>query len=52
MLAKAPGEIRRLAADKGYDADGLRTELRENGITPVLPGKRGRKQTIRHDKRR
>ena len=52
VLAEAPGRIRRLAADKGYDADWLRTDLREAGITPVIPGKRGRKRKIRHDKRR
>ena len=32
--------------------DWLRTDLREAGITPVIPGKRGRKRRIRHDKRR
>lgn len=52
MLAEAPGRIRRLTADKGYDADWLRTDLREKGITPIIPGKRGRKRKIRHDKRR
>ncbi|WP_232632061.1 IS5-like element ISMpo7 family transposase, partial [Methylobacterium sp. Leaf118] len=52
VLAEAPGRIRRLAADKGYDADWLRTDLREAGIRPVIPGKRGRKRKIRHDKRR
>ena len=52
MLAEAPGRIRRLTADKGYDADWLWTDLREKGITPIIPGKRGRKRKIRHDKRR
>lgn len=52
MLAEAPGRIRRLAADKGYDADWLRADLRGKGITPIIPGRRGRKLTIRHDKRR
>ena len=52
MLAEAPGRIRRLTADKGYDADWLRTDLREKGITPIIPGKRGRKRKIRYDKRR
>ncbi|MGU3408379.1 transposase [Methylobacterium brachiatum] len=31
VLAEAPGRIRRLAADKGYDADWLRAALREKG---------------------
>lgn len=52
VLAEAPGRIRRLAADKGYDADWLRADLRATGITPVIPGKRGRKRKIRHDRRR
>ena len=52
VLAEAPGRIRRLAADKGYDADWLRADLREKGITPIIPGKRGRKRKIRHDRRR
>lgn len=52
MLAEVPGRIRRLSADKGYDADWLRTDLRRNGITPVIPGKRGRKRRIRHDRSR
>ena len=44
VLAEAPGRIRRLAADRGYDADWLRADLREKGITPVIPGKRGCKR--------
>ena len=52
MLAEAPGRIRRLSADKGYDADWLRTDLRAQGITPIIPGKRGRKKRIRYDKQR
>jgi transposase len=39
-------------ADKSYDADWLRTDLPKNGITPVIPGKRGRKRRIRNDKSR
>ncbi|WP_409568417.1 IS5 family transposase [Methylobacterium sp. J-072] len=52
VLAEAPGRIRRLSADKGYDADWLRADLRAKSITPIIPGKRGRKKRIRHDKRR
>lgn len=52
MLAEAPGRIRRLSADKGYDADWLRADLRAKSVTPIIPGKRGRKKRIRHDKRR
>ena len=50
MLAEAPGRISRLAADKGYDADWLRAELRAKSITPIIPGKRGWKKRVRHDK--
>src|SRR4051812_21024217 len=52
VLAQAPGRICRLIADKGYDADWLRADLRNNGITPVIPSTRARKRRIRHDKRR
>jgi transposase len=49
---RPPGRIRRLSADNGYDADWLRAGLRAKSITSVIPGKRGRKNRIRHDKRR
>ncbi len=52
LMAEAPGRIRRLIADKGYDADWLRTDLRTKGITPVIPGTRARKRRVHHDKRR
>ena len=52
VLAATPGRIRRLLADKGYDADWLRTDLRKAGIVPVIPGTRSRKRPICHDKRR
>lgn len=48
MRAEAPGRIRPLSADKGYDADWLRTDLRENGTAPVIPGTRDRMRRIRH----
>lgn len=52
VLDKAPGRVRRLIADKGYDADWLRQDLREHGISVVIPGTRARKRKIRLDKRR
>ena len=52
MLAAAPGRIRRLLADKGYDADWLRANLRASGTVPVIPGTRSRKRPIRYDKPR
>ena len=36
----------------GYDADWLRAALRSKSITPVIPGKRGRRRRIRHNRRR
>ncbi|RVU11455.1 IS5 family transposase [Methylobacterium oryzihabitans] len=52
VLDKAPGRVRRLIADKGYDADWLRQDLRQQGISVVIPGTRARKRKIRLDKRR
>lgn len=51
LLERASG-MRYLLGDKGYDADRLRRALRETGTTPVIPGRRNRKRTIRHDKQR
>jgi transposase len=52
VLAAAPGRLRRLIADKGYDADALRRDLRAAGTTPIIPGRRTRKRAIRHDRNR
>jgi transposase len=52
VLAAAPGRLKRLVADRGYDADRLRRGLREAGTTPVIPGTRSRKRPVRYDKRR
>jgi transposase len=52
VLIEAPSRIRRLSADKGYDAAWLRTDLRATGVMPIIPGKRGRKRRILHDKSR
>jgi transposase len=37
---------------QSFDADRLRRSLRETGATPVIPGRRNRKRTIRSDKQR
>ena len=52
LLARVPGRLRRLVADRGYDADDLRRDLRAAGATPVIPGRRTRKRRIRHDAKR
>ena len=44
--------MKRLIADKGYDADRLRAELRKQGTIPVIPGRCNRKRPIQYDKRR
>ena len=52
LLAQVPGRLRRLVADRGYDADPLRRDLRSVGTRPVIPGRRTRKRPIRHDVQR
>ena len=36
-------------ADKGYDADAIRSDLERRGATPVIPAKRNRKTPIQID---
>jgi transposase len=43
---------RYLLADRGYDANSLRKQLREAGIVPVIPGRSNRKRVIRYDRKR
>ena len=50
--ASATRRIRRLLADEGYGADGLRADLRQAGTRPVIPGTRSRNRPIRYDKMR
>jgi transposase len=38
-------------ADRGYDSDAFRRELRENNNIPVIPGRKNRKKEIVYDKR-
>ena len=42
--------IKKLLGDKAYDSDSFRKSLKEDGITPVIPGRANRKKPIRHDK--
>ena len=51
-LIGAAGPVRRLIADRGYDANHLRCTLRSMGTVPISPGRRSRKCPIRHDERR
>ena len=49
---KHPCRICHLIADKGYDAKGLRDDLRESTIIPIIPDTRARRRKIRLDKKR
>jgi transposase len=40
-----------LLADKAYDTEAIRDDLKERGIKPVIPPKSNRKATIRYSKR-
>lgn len=44
--------MKRLIADRGYDANRLRATLREQGTIPIIPGRRNRKRPIQYDERR
>ncbi len=44
--------MKRVIADRGYDANRIRAALREQGTAPVIPGRRNRKRPIQYDERR
>src|SRR3546814_14291717 len=44
--------MKRVIADRGYDANRIRATLREQGTIPVIPGHRNRKRPIQYDERR
>jgi len=44
--------MKRVIADRGYDANHLRRALRDQGTIPVIPGRRNRKRLIQYDERR
>ena len=48
-LIEAAGPIRRLIADKGYDADHLRRRLAERGAQAVIPSTASRRTPIPYD---
>ncbi len=51
LIGDAAG-MKRLIADRGYDADRIRSALRRQNTIPVIPGRRNRKRAIRHDEKR
>lgn len=40
-----------LLADKAYDTDAIRADLKQRGIKPIIPPKANRKTAIRYSKR-
>ena len=50
MIALPEVEPDALLADKGYDADAIRDDLRGRGIDAVIPGRSNRKTPIIHDR--
>ena len=44
--------MKRIIADRGYDANRLRATLRGQGTIPIIPGRRNRKRPIQYDQRR
>lgn len=52
MLIGETTGMKRVIADRGYDANRIRAVLREQGTIPVIPGRRNRKRPIQYDERR
>ena len=48
-MDEAAPEPKVLIADRGYDADAIRSNIEIRGGTPVIPTKRNRKVQIPHD---
>ena len=49
LMDEAAPEPKVLIADRGYDADAIRSDVQARGGTPVIPTKRNRKVQIPHD---
>ena len=43
--------MKRVIAERGYDAVRIRGALHHQGMIPVIPGRRNRERTILHDER-
>ena len=52
VILDALPKAKSLIADRGYDANRLRSKLRDQGAIPVIPGRRNRKRPIQYDERR
>jgi IS5 family transposase len=51
-LIAAAGRLKRFIADGGYEANGLRRELKAAGTKPIIPGRRNRERPIQHNETR
>lgn len=51
LIAHTTG-MKRVIADRGYDANRLRSTLRSQNTIPVIPGRKNRKRKIRYDEKR
>jgi transposase len=51
LMALADDQPNAFLADKGYDSDAIRGDLKERHIKPVIPPRSNRKKTIRYNKK-
>ena len=51
MIDLSEQQAKALLADKAYDSDAIRADLKRCGIRAVIPPKSNRRQTIRYDRR-
>ncbi|OQW39404.1 MAG: transposase [Proteobacteria bacterium SG_bin5] len=52
LLVADAVRMKRMIADRGYDANKLRATLKAQDTIPVIPGRRNRKRPIQYDERR
>jgi transposase len=52
LLVADATRMKRMIADRGYDANKLRATLKAQDTIPVIPGRRNRKRPIQYDERR
>ena len=50
MLEKVPNLGEFFLADKGYDSDDFRGKIIEHNSTPIIPGRKNRKEKIEYDR--